>query len=202
MFSKILDCPLCSKRFSFEHGDHFPDMIDCPGCGQASPKEDFSAVVLCPTCRCKVKIPLPYLNNSQNCCPQCNASLNSNALSPFDDDDYGSTLSGMPTIAISNNMLEEDAIFDKYKIIRLLGKGGMAEVYLAEHLLLQKKCAIKLMHKNLSQNDPVFTKRFVREAKLSHKFNSRHIVRVLDAGTDFKTGYLFLAMEYLKPLRK
>ena len=198
MFSKILDCPLCNKRFSFEHGDHFPDMIDCPGCGQSSPKEDYFAVVLCSSCRCKVKVPLPFLNHPENLCPQCETPLTSDTLSPFDDDAYGSTLSGMPTISISNNMLQEEAVFDKYKIIRLLGKGGMAEVYLAEHLLLQQKCAIKLMYKNLSQNDQVFTKRFVREAKLSHKFNSPHIVKVLDAGSDFKTGYLFLAMEYVE----
>ena len=198
MFEKILDCPQCGKRFHYEHnGREFPPEIRCPECGEGSPYAEFTALVFCTGCRTKIGIPLDMLYDPDLCCPQCNASLTPDDFSEYESD--GNTISGVPgRKAPRKSLLQPGDFFDKYKILKLLGRGGMAEVYLAEHLLLKQKCALKLMQQGLDQDDPVFIKRFVREAKLTHSFNQPNIVKVFDAGSDFKTGCLYLAMEYVE----
>ena len=198
MFEYILDCPQCNHRFHYEmEGDFFPEEIDCPECGAFSPAEEYSALILCGECRSKIKVPLDMLNNEDLVCPKCGAGIRPDALASLSGS--GTTIADFMPAGEKKRMLQDGAFFDKYRIIKLLGRGGMAEVYLAEHLLLKQKCALKLMQRTLEQSDnPVFVKRFVREAKLTHSLNHSNIVRVFDAGSDFKTGYLFLAMEYVE----
>lgn len=198
MFEKILECPICKKRFHYEHeGKDFPAFITCPECSNASPFQDFDALVFCGECRCKIKVPLEYLYEPGLQCPQCSAVLMPEELSDSAD---AQTIAGPNTSSapFSRQTLRNGDFFDKYQIIKLLGRGGMAEVYLAEHLLLKQRCALKLMRSNLEKDDPVFIKRFIREAKLTHQLTHPNIVRVFDAGSDFKTGYLFIAMEYVE----
>ena len=197
MFAQILDCPECKKRFHYDHSGSIPEQITCPLCGANSAAKDFFAIILCPECRKKLKVPLDLLNDPENRCPRCDAPLKPDNTFT-DSGDYGSTLVYPQQQIRFRQRLNAGDVFDKYKIIRLLGKGGMAEVYLAEHILLKQKCAIKLMQKGMESDDPVFAKRFIREAKLTHSFNHPNIVRVFDAGSDFKTGHLFLAMEYVE----
>ena len=137
------------------------------------------------------------LNDKDNRCPKCGAEIHNDLLSHLSQEAV--TVAGASAPKEKKRMLNDGDIFDKYKIITLLGRGGMAEVYLAEHLLLKQKCALKLMQRSLDQDDnPVFIKRFVREAKLTHSLSHPNIVKVFDAGSDFKTGFLFLAMEYIE----
>ena len=196
MFEHILDCPQCGHRFHFEHeGRRFPEEIGCPGCGRRSPKGDFEVLLLCHECHVKIKVPLPMLNEAGNCCPKCGAVIPCEPLTVSLDLADGSGNSS----DAAQNMFNEGDFFDKYRIIRLLGKGGMAEVYLAEHMLLKQKCALKVMRRTLEQEDKaVYLKRFLREAKLTHSLSHPHIVKVFDAGSDFKTGVLFIAMEYIE----
>ena len=195
MFSLVLDCPFCSKRFNFDHGGNLPENITCPECGGTAANENFSAIIFCPECRKKLRIPLDIIN-ADIYCPYCETPLKANMT--FVDEDVSTYTLGGSKVAESTRLLNDGDTFDKYRIIRMLGKGGMAEVYLAEHLLLNQKCALKLMQKNIASDDPVFVKRFIREAKLSHRFDHPNIVKVVDAGTDFKTGHLFLTMEYVE----
>ena len=199
MFEHILDCPQCGHRFHFEHeGVEFPATITCPECGADSPAGDFEALLICHECHVKIKVPVSILNEEDNCCPKCGAVIHNDRLTDLSQD--GNTLAGGNVPAPEKKrMLKDGDFFDKFRIIKLLGRGGMAEVYLAEHLLLKQRCALKLMQRTLEQDDnPVFIKRFVREAKLTHSLNHPNIVKVFDAGSDFKTGYLFLAMEYVE----
>ena len=195
MFSHILECPKCAHRFRHESTQGFPALIICPECKEASPGQDFSAVVICAECRTKIKVPLDMLDETDLACPQCGSALMLN------DDPMRTAATGEHTFdgASDRNafrrILKDGEVFDKYRIIRLLGHGGMAEVYLAEHLLLKQKCALKLMRSSASGNDEIFVKRFVREAKLSHSLEHPNIVRVYDAGSDYKSGNLFIAME-------
>ena len=78
-----------------------------------------------------------------------------------------------------------------YRLIRHLGRGGFAEVYLGEHLYLNTKAAIKVLQTRLSGSDlPGFIKEARTIAGLSHP----HIIRVLDFGLEDETP--FLVMEY------
>ena len=201
MFSKVLDCPACNNRFLFEHDNEngvFPEKITCPECEASNFSGDFSAVIFCPGCRSKLRIPLDIINDPGISCPQCGIDLGNVNTLPGDDDMTTFTGHGADQRQLYRRLLQDGEQFDKYRIIRLLGKGGMAEVYLAEHLLLNQLCALKLMRGNSAGEDPVFVKRFLREAKLSHQFDHPNMVKVFDIGSDHQTGYLFIAMEYVE----
>ena len=81
-----------------------------------------------------------------------------------------------------------------YKIIKKIGSGGMGDVFLAEHEKLEKKVAIKSLHKNLA-TDLSFRERFAQEAKTHSKLDHPNIVKLLDY-IERKDG-LFLIMEYV-----
>ncbi|MBR2357075.1 MAG: ankyrin repeat domain-containing protein [Lentisphaeria bacterium] len=200
MFVKVLDCPECSHRFNFEHESaELPERITCPGCKCSYPADDYSALVLCRNCNSKLQVPLEIFNDDDLICPQCGSELDfSESLLTEDAEDLTTFTGSGDTGSKFKCMLKAGDVFDKYQIVRLLGKGGMAEVYLAEHLLLKQPCALKLMRSGMESDDPIYVKRFLREAKLSHQFNHPNIVKVFDVGSDFKTGYLFIAMEYVE----
>ena len=69
--------------------------------------------------------------------------------------------------------------FTNYSIIRELGRGGMAKVYLAEHKTLEHKVAIKVLNKEYFHNDNI-RKRFLAEARSLAQMNHPNIVRVTD----------------------
>lgn len=82
----------------------------------------------------------------------------------------------------------------RYKIISVLGEGGMANVYLAEDIILQRKVAVKVLRLDL-QKDPQTIQRFQREALSTSELSHPHIVSILDVGTDGNCHYL--VMDYV-----
>ncbi|MBC8100092.1 MAG: protein kinase, partial [Armatimonadetes bacterium] len=82
-----------------------------------------------------------------------------------------------------------------YHLLRLLGKGGMGEVYLAQHQTLQTPTAIKVLSGWLT-NEQNFRLRFEQEAKIASTLNHPNIVRVYDLGAVDTTYYM--VMEYIK----
>ena len=89
-----------------------------------------------------------------------------------------------------------DAVVDgKYRILRRLGGGGMGCVYLAEHMLLQKKVAVKVLLPEWSKK-PVIVERFLREARASSRVRHDHVIAVQDHGIT-PEGLAFMVMEYL-----
>ncbi|GHP00545.1 hypothetical protein KSF_105920 [Reticulibacter mediterranei] len=82
--------------------------------------------------------------------------------------------------------------FGGYQLLRLIGKGGQASVYLGQHLRLQQKyAAIKILHTSVSEQD---VKAFQQEANIIAALQHPHIVNVLDF--DIQQGIPFLVMEY------
>jgi len=79
-----------------------------------------------------------------------------------------------------------------YRLERLLGRGGFAEVYLGQHLRLQRQAAIKVLHTYLSEKE---VEDFQREAQIIAALDHPNIVRILDF--DVQQGVPFLVMDYL-----
>ncbi len=82
-------------------------------------------------------------------------------------------------------------ILGNYQLLRLLGRGAFAEVYLAEHRYLEVPAAIKILHVRMEPNTQAH---FLREARTIAHLQHPHIVRVLDFGFQDQTPYL--VMEY------
>src|SRR5438045_3666017 len=78
-----------------------------------------------------------------------------------------------------------------YRMLRPLGRGGFAEVYLGEHIYLQTQVAIKILQMRLASED---MKGFLNEARTIAHLTHRHIVRVMDFGVDGDIP--FLVMDY------
>ena len=86
-------------------------------------------------------------------------------------------------------------INDRYEIIKTIGEGGMANVYLANDLILDRKVAIKVLRGDLS-NDEKFIRRFKREALSVSNLSHPNIVEVYDVGEE--DGNYYIVMEYIE----
>ncbi len=82
----------------------------------------------------------------------------------------------------------------KYKLLRHLGKGGMSQVYLAEHTLMKRKVAIKVLPQNRVE-DATYLERFRIEARAAARLDDPNIVRVYDIDQDVNTH--FIVMEFV-----
>jgi len=90
----------------------------------------------------------------------------------------------------------EGAVVDKrYRVLRRLGSGGMADVWLAEDTHLQRQVALKVLHSRYLQ-DPSFVARFQREAESAAGLQHPNIVAVFDRGQDGAVNYI--AMRYVE----
>jgi len=88
-----------------------------------------------------------------------------------------------------------DTIDDKYRIVRLLGEGGMGAVFEGENVRIHRKVAIKILHSNVADSADA-VQRFEREAQAAGRIGSEHIVEVLDLG-ELPGGDRYMVMEYL-----
>ena len=84
---------------------------------------------------------------------------------------------------------------NQYRLVRQLGTGGMGDVYLAEHRLLKRQCAVKLI-RSASAADPIELARFEREVRATARLSHPNIVDVFDYGRAHD-GALYYVMEYL-----
>ncbi|MFC8682719.1 Stk1 family PASTA domain-containing Ser/Thr kinase [Microbacterium ureisolvens] len=82
----------------------------------------------------------------------------------------------------------------RYRVRARIARGGMATVYVATDLRLERRVALKVMHGHLS-DDTVFQSRFIQEARAAARLADPHVVNVFDQGQDGDMAYL--VMEYL-----
>ena len=92
-------------------------------------------------------------------------------------------------------MLIGKRINDRYKILELIGGGGMSHVYLAEDIILNREVAIKVLRYDFS-NEEELHRRFQREALAATSLAHPNIVSIYDVGDD--GNYHFIVMEYIK----
>jgi len=94
-------------------------------------------------------------------------------------------------------MVPGTVLADRYRLISLLGRGGMGEVWRAEHLGLRAPVAVKLMARDVATNQEALG-RFNREAQSAAALRSPHVVQILDHGVDPASGMAFIAMELME----
>ena len=85
----------------------------------------------------------------------------------------------------------------RYKIVRLIGAGGMGSVHEAVDSETGARVAVKLITAEMAKNETLMG-RFAREAKAAAEIDTPHIVKVLDRGTDAGSGLPFLVLEFLE----
>lgn len=100
-----------------------------------------------------------------------------------------------PRVRTSAGDIAPGTEFAGYRIESVLGRGGMSVVYVAEHLSLQRKVALKLLAPQLSE-DARFRERFVRESRVAAGIEHANIVPIYEAGE--AEGLLFIAMRYIR----
>jgi serine/threonine protein kinase len=100
-------------------------------------------------------------------------------------------------ISDSNRTWLGKVVDGRYRVLEVIGRGGMGVVYRVEHLRMGKIAAMKVLHRDLAQ-DAEIVQRFEREAAAISKLHHPHTVQVFDFGT--AQGALYLIMEYVRGL--
>ena len=119
---------------------------------------------------------------------------------PQSPDDLQKTLMGAPASADearpdTRDPLVGQTLAGRYRIIKRLGEGGMGIVYLGEHVMLEKKVAVKLLSEDMSRKQDL-VQRFMQEAKAASRVGQENIIDVTDVGQTSE-GSVFFVMEFL-----
>ncbi len=101
-----------------------------------------------------------------------------------------------PVVQVSHANLVGTVLADRYRLIKLIGEGGMGSVYQAEHITIGRKLAIKVLAQEYCDS-PEVVARFLQEARTASMLHHEHIVDITDFGYT-KQGLAFLTMEYLE----
>ncbi len=136
------------------------------------------------------------MTSGKEICPECFLQLEKNSFGEYRCPRCGAAVGIWKKE--KGTLLTPGTIFDKYRIVRFVGHGGMAEVYEAQHLLLYQTFALKVIKNFGGEKQAYANKRFLREAKCFHLLEHPNIVRVYDIGCDANTGFLYIAMEFLE----
>ncbi|MFN8875772.1 MAG: serine/threonine protein kinase, partial [Gemmatimonadota bacterium] len=127
-------------------------------------------------------------------CPMCNAAYAGNQTFCSND---GATLRPMVE---KKGDLTDTVVADRYRVLKKLGEGGMGQVYLAEHVRMKRKSALKVMRPDVGA-DPDAVARFTREATNASHIEHPNVAAIHDFG-ETSDGLIYLAMEFVegKPL--
>jgi serine/threonine protein kinase len=90
-----------------------------------------------------------------------------------------------------------ETLAGRYRLERLIGKGGMGRVYKAIQLPLNRAVAVKILNREFQQKDPQFVRRFFLEAATAARLTHPNTITIFDYG-EAESGELFIAMEYLR----
>ena len=122
-------------------------------------------------------------------CPQCSSEYElDQRFCPKD----GSTLKSQSATAD----IVGDVIAERYHVLKKLGEGGMGTVYLAEHVKMGRKSAVKIMNPGM-MNDADAIQRFNREATNASRITHPNVAAIYDFG-ETREGLIYLAMEFIE----
>jgi tRNA A-37 threonylcarbamoyl transferase component Bud32 len=111
-------------------------------------------------------------------------------------EDGESSSSGSGSLHPRRDALFGQVLADRYRVLDLIGKGGMGKVYLAEHVALGKRVAVKVLNPAYTHR-PDQVKRFLREAQAASTIGHENVIDVIDFG-EMPNGSVFFAMEHLQ----
>lgn len=117
------------------------------------------------------------------------------ALSTVDKTGDGASQESSSTVQTTGEYQTGLVFAGKYRIVQKLGSGGMGAVYQAEHMLMGRTVALKLLHSHLSTNDN-YLMRFQREARIASKLTHPNAITLYDFGIEKETP--FLVLEYVQ----
>jgi eukaryotic-like serine/threonine-protein kinase len=100
-----------------------------------------------------------------------------------------------PRVAGAGELSPGDVLANRYRIQRLLGRGGMGAVYLADDEVLGELVALKVISSAWAADEAAMIERFKREAAAARKVSSPSVIRIHDLG-EARPGLLYLSMEY------
>jgi serine/threonine-protein kinase len=132
-------------------------------------------VVTCPSCGCEAD----PSSGAVNFCPDCGADLRP----------------APPADASRSAGFVHRVIADRYRLVDLVGEGGMGAVYRAEHIRMGKALALKILRGDFAQ-EPDAVARFLSEARIVSRLSHPHTIAVFDFG-EIEGGGFYLAMEYV-----
>jgi serine/threonine-protein kinase len=125
------------------------------------------------------------------------------AAAPAPDEEAGLPPLGEEKTALTEQPVEEPSdpyigttVADRYRVLSKLGEGGMGVVYLAEHVFIEKKVAIKILSEDFARK-PDLVARFMQEAKAASKIGHENIIDITDFG-ETASGSVFFVMEFLE----
>jgi eukaryotic-like serine/threonine-protein kinase len=98
-----------------------------------------------------------------------------------------------PTASV--DPLLSQVVAERFKVLRKLGEGGMGSVYLAEHVVIEKKFALKVLAPELARR-PDLVARFLQEARSASRIGHENVIDISDFGQS-PDGLVFIAMEFL-----
>jgi serine/threonine protein kinase len=125
---------------------------------------------------------------NEKVCPQCGTRYEADHMFCF--------LDGAALIqAQTSTDLVGSIIAERYRVVSKIGDGGMGQVYLAEHVRMKRRCAVKIMRPQL-MSDPVAVVRFNREAENASQISHPNVCAVYDFG-ETPNGLIYLAMEFI-----
>jgi serine/threonine-protein kinase len=97
---------------------------------------------------------------------------------------------------LGTDPLISQLVADRYRVIRKLGEGGMGSVYLAEHVVIEKKLVLKVLAPDLARREDLVA-RFLQEARSASRICHENVIDISDFGQSAE-GYVYIAMEYLE----
>src|SRR5215471_2010796 len=149
---------------------------------------EYSVMPACPACGTGIA-------GDSRFCSQCGAILNSDAAAtvvmPSTPSSPRAPSSGTRQRGRFN---PGEVLGGRYRIVAMLGRGGMGEVYRADDLVLEQQVALKFLPEAVAQH-PEALARFRNEVRLARQVSHRNVCRVYDFGE--ADGYCFLSMEYV-----
>jgi serine/threonine-protein kinase len=119
------------------------------------------------------------------------------AIAPDDDSDVtmGPVRVELGGARSSRRFAPGSIIAGRYRLIALLGKGGMGEVYRAEDLTLEQQVALKFLPERADRDDPAALAQFHNELRVARQVSHKNVCRLYDLGE--YEGRRFLTMEYV-----